>query len=281
MFDHMEAESFRQDNTETFHFYAWMAKPDLLPRNRTITFFPGWAGRSSASDGPTPTDASTAIPPDGGEVVLLFHLDHYWDWTPQPEGSLSSEASGLLSSGSSSGLAYSLFRSFTWAPGVLDSRPAIRPAGMHLRDACRRPPSRDRCEEDPDADGQGPARLRLNINARGSPIDDLPRADDHGAQHRTRSLCGEGGRGCQTNVADISPDGWGRYLSRSLGRSRTHQPPHPGLPACHHSPYPAAGLGGVGNACWGSRAKAAGGVASWAASVKDHRSNPSSDPSSR
>jgi hypothetical protein len=86
MFNHKEAESFRQDNTEMFHFYGWMAKSDLLSRSRSVMFFPERVGRSSASDDPESGDASQAITPDGGEVVLFFHLDHYYHWSPQPEG---------------------------------------------------------------------------------------------------------------------------------------------------------------------------------------------------
>jgi hypothetical protein len=81
IFDHMEAATFIQECTEIFSF-AWLENPDLLPRSRTVTLFSERAGRSPASDGPPP--------PEGREVTLLIHLDHYNDWTPCPATSSSS-----------------------------------------------------------------------------------------------------------------------------------------------------------------------------------------------
>jgi hypothetical protein len=60
VFDHIEAETFRQESTTMFTFYAWMANPDLLPRAKTVTFFSERAGRSSASQ------HLTALPTDWG-----------------------------------------------------------------------------------------------------------------------------------------------------------------------------------------------------------------------
>jgi hypothetical protein len=56
VFDHIEAETFRQESTTMFTFYAWMANPDLLPRAKTVTFFSERVGRSSASHGLPPAN---------------------------------------------------------------------------------------------------------------------------------------------------------------------------------------------------------------------------------
>jgi hypothetical protein len=82
VFNRMEAESYRQDNAEAFCFFAWMANPDLLPRQKTVTFLSEWAGRSSSSYGPPPAEAPLPSPPSGADIALLIHLDHYFDWTP-------------------------------------------------------------------------------------------------------------------------------------------------------------------------------------------------------
>jgi hypothetical protein len=136
---------------------------------------------------------------------------------------LSSEASGLPSSSSSSGSAYPLFKSFSWAPGVLDGRPTFRLAGAQLRDTCRRLLSRDRREDDPEADGRGQRNWRCNINARGRPIDDLPRPgclrtrqppsrDDEGwDRRRSASPAGRAHRGSPQAV---------RVTKSRLARSR-------------------------------------------------------------
>jgi hypothetical protein len=74
LFDRMKSESFKQDNTKLFCFYAWMANPDLLPHSRTIIFFPERVGGSNASDGPALAgECIPIVPPDTGEVVVLFH----------------------------------------------------------------------------------------------------------------------------------------------------------------------------------------------------------------
>jgi hypothetical protein len=78
VFDHMEDATFRQDDAGMFSFHAWMANPDLLSRAKTITFFVERAGRSRVSDGPPPLSAPLPTPPQGMEVALHIHLDHYY-----------------------------------------------------------------------------------------------------------------------------------------------------------------------------------------------------------
>jgi hypothetical protein len=78
IFDHMEEATLRQENTTIFSFFGWMANPDLLPRAKTVAFFAERAGRSSIGDGPPPVDSSLPSPPEGGEGLLLIHLDHYY-----------------------------------------------------------------------------------------------------------------------------------------------------------------------------------------------------------
>jgi hypothetical protein len=79
IFDHMEAESFTQENTEIFLFYAYMFNPDFLPRAKAVTFFHERAGRSDVNNGPPPAGAPLLPPPGGRELVILIHLDHYFD----------------------------------------------------------------------------------------------------------------------------------------------------------------------------------------------------------
>jgi hypothetical protein len=104
IFDHMEQESFTQERTEVFSFYAWMFNLDLLPCSKTVTLFNERAGRSDVNGGPPPAVAPLSLPPAGREVVILVHLDHYFDWSPQPDHSTNSSVSVLPGSdGSSSG----------------------------------------------------------------------------------------------------------------------------------------------------------------------------------
>jgi hypothetical protein len=130
VFDHMEGETFRQEDTRVLAFYAWMADPDWLPRSKTVTIFAERAGRSSAGDGPPPLECQVASPPEGGTVVLLIHLDHYNDWTPPPARPRSSGTGGFpeSSSDSSSDAPFPVFKSFAWQPGVLDGQQPPRRA---------------------------------------------------------------------------------------------------------------------------------------------------------
>jgi hypothetical protein len=155
----MDATSFRQDNTETFSFHAWMRNPDLLPRSKIATFFAERAGQASSSEGPPPATAAPILP-SGGDVTLLIHLAHYYDWTPQlEEDSSSSDVSGLPSSSSvaSSERPYPVYKSFTWYSGVLDGNAVAHPAGPHMWDACHQPQARARHDDEPEDDGRGPA----------------------------------------------------------------------------------------------------------------------------
>jgi hypothetical protein len=124
-FDHMEAATFRQENTDMFCFFGWMPNPDLLPRSKLVTFFPERTGRSSMSDGPPLAEAHLATPPRGwGDVEVLIHLDQYYDWTPQSDSSPSTEISGLqASSVSSSDASFPVFWSFAWALESLMAAP--------------------------------------------------------------------------------------------------------------------------------------------------------------
>jgi hypothetical protein len=155
----MDATSFRQDNTETFSFHAWMRNPDLLPRSKIATFFTERAGQASSSEGPPPATAAPILP-SGGDVTLLIHLAHYYDWTPQlEEDSSSSDVSGLPSSSSvaSSERPYPVYKSFTWYQGVLDGNAVAHPAGPHMWDACHQPQARARHDDEPEDDGRRPA----------------------------------------------------------------------------------------------------------------------------
>jgi hypothetical protein len=112
VFDHMESESFTQESTEVFSFYAWMFNLDFLPRSKIVTFFHEKAGRSDINDGPPPVTASLSQPPGGQELMILIYLDHYLNWMPKSERSASSSVSGMPCSSDSSveGL-FSVFRS--------------------------------------------------------------------------------------------------------------------------------------------------------------------------
>jgi hypothetical protein len=84
-FDFMEDATFRRENTKIFYFFAWMKNPNLLPRSKVVTFFSERGGRSSASDGPPLTEVTRTLPPSGGDVHLLIHQDHFYDWSPQQD----------------------------------------------------------------------------------------------------------------------------------------------------------------------------------------------------
>jgi hypothetical protein len=69
-----------------------------------VTFFNERVGWLDINGGPPPVGAALASPLAGWEVMILVHLDHYFDWSPRLDHSGSSSVSGLLnSSGSSSG----------------------------------------------------------------------------------------------------------------------------------------------------------------------------------
>jgi hypothetical protein len=142
MFNYMEDVTFRRESTELFYFFVWMKNYDLLPCSKVVTFLER-AGRPSASDGTPPTEGARTSPPNGGDVDLIIHLNHYYDWSPQPEGSSSSDVSGLPASSSkaSSGRPLPVYISFTWYPGVVDGKALGRPSGPRMIDSCRRPSS--------------------------------------------------------------------------------------------------------------------------------------------
>jgi hypothetical protein len=100
IFYYMEDATFRQENIDFFCFFMWMKNPDLLPRSKVVSFFTQSPGRSSSSDGPPPMATALASSMIGGEVDLLIHLDHYYDWSPHLEGSSISDVSGLPASSS-------------------------------------------------------------------------------------------------------------------------------------------------------------------------------------
>jgi hypothetical protein len=189
IFDYMEDAAFWRENTEIFYFFAWMKNPNLLPRSKVVTFFSEQAGRSSASDGPPPIEAARSLLPSGGDVDLLIHLDHFYDWSPQQDNpSSSSDVSGLPASSSkaSSGKSCPVFQSFTWYPGVIDGQMLGHPSGPRMVDPCCQPPIRECRDDEHEDDGRGPAGRdwRRNINARGRPADDLPRSGTQGMRQR-------------------------------------------------------------------------------------------------
>jgi hypothetical protein len=62
-------------------------------------FFHERASRSDVNNGPPSVAAPLSPLPAGGrELVILIHLDHYFDWSPQPERDTNSSLSSLPSS---------------------------------------------------------------------------------------------------------------------------------------------------------------------------------------
>jgi hypothetical protein len=159
IFNHMEVETFGRENTQMFCFFMWMKNPDLLPRSKTVSFFSEGSSRSNGSDGPLPVEAALASPPSGGDIDLLIHLDHYYDWSPQPKRSPNSNVSGMLASSSeaSSGRLRPVYQCFTWYSGVVDGQVLGRPSGPRLIDSCCRPPNRDHYDDEPEDNGRGHA----------------------------------------------------------------------------------------------------------------------------
>jgi hypothetical protein len=118
-----------------------MKNLDLLPCSKEVTLFSEHAGRSSARDGPPSVDAPLAAPPEGLYVIVLIHVDHYYDWTLLSPSSVSLGVSGLpSSSGSTESHPFPVFRSFFWCPGVLDGQSGARLAGPCMSHPCRRVP---------------------------------------------------------------------------------------------------------------------------------------------
>jgi hypothetical protein len=221
VFDHMEAESFQQENTEMMSFYAWMANPELLHRSKTVTFFMDRDGHSSTSDGPSPSV--------GAEVDLLIHLVHYNNWTPQPTRLPSSDVSGVpaSSSDSSPGRTFPFFKSFSWIPGVLYGHAPARQAEPRMLRDCHKLSAQRHRNVDPEEEGQERHGWRCNINARGRPIGDLPRRSSQGARERMRSPRGRyshrhGDR--YGEAEDSTVEGRGRWILRSSMLHRFHQP---------------------------------------------------------
>jgi hypothetical protein len=158
IFDYMEDATFRQENTDFFCFFASMKNSDLLPRSKVVSFFTESSSRSSTSDGPPPAVAALASPPTSGDVNLLIHLDHYYDWSPHPKGSSSSDVSGIPASSSeaSSGSPHPIYKSFTWYLSVVDDQTLGRSSGPCMIDPCRRSSSRDHRDDELEDDGHGP-----------------------------------------------------------------------------------------------------------------------------
>jgi hypothetical protein len=179
IFDYMEAPTFRQEDTTILSFFAWMKNHDLLLCSKEVTFFSECASRFSGRDGPPPVDAPLTTSPVGRDAMLLIHLGHYYNWTLLPLSSIGFEVSSLPSSSS---------------PRMLQP--------------CHRPPTQGRQDEDLEDDSQGATRQdwRRNINSRGRPIDDFPRAAGHSARQCTCSprRCRHGG------AADSGSEGRGQ-----------------------------------------------------------------------
>jgi hypothetical protein len=54
-------------------------------------------------------------------LFLLIHLDHYTNWSPQPDLTPSSEVSGLPSlSSDASSRPFPVYMKFEWVSGVID-----------------------------------------------------------------------------------------------------------------------------------------------------------------
>jgi hypothetical protein len=191
IFYYMEDATFRQENIDFFCFFMWMKNPDLLPRSKVVSFFTQSPGRSSSSDGPPPMATALASSMIGGEVDLLIHLDHYYDWSPHLEGSSISDVSGLPASSSeaSSSRPRQVYKSFTWYLGVVDGQVLGHHSVPRMTDPCHRLPSRDHHDDEPEDDGRGSAHhnWRSNINTRDRPADDLPRSGTQGMQQCMRS----------------------------------------------------------------------------------------------
>jgi hypothetical protein len=63
-------------------------------------------------------------------LVLLIHLDHYTDWSPQPDLTPNSRVTDLPSSSSdASARPFLVYKKFEWVLGVVDGQPAARLAG--------------------------------------------------------------------------------------------------------------------------------------------------------
>jgi hypothetical protein len=123
VFDHMEESTFQQDNMKILSFFAWMGNPDLLPHSEIITFFSEQAGQANVSHGPLPAKSQFPAPPEGRELVLLIHIDHYTDWSLHPDLTPNSGVSGLPSSSSdSSTRPFQVFNKFDWISGIVDSQ---------------------------------------------------------------------------------------------------------------------------------------------------------------
>jgi hypothetical protein len=201
-----------------------MWNPDLLPRSKVVTFFAECAGQTNASVGPPPVTAAP-ITQSGGDITLIIHLAHYYDWTPQLEDSSSSKISGIPSGSSVASLEQScpVYGAFSWVLGVLDGQSAGRQGWPCLWDSCHQPQFHAPRDDDREDDGRGPAShdWRRNINARGQPCDDLPHASDNGTRQRTRSPRGGRRNG---GTEDVQQDGRGRQLSHSPVHYRRRHP---------------------------------------------------------
>jgi hypothetical protein len=112
VFDHMEVGSFTQENTKIFSFYASMFNTDFMPRSKMVTVFHERVCHSDVNNGPPLV--VVPLSPGGRELVILIHLDHYFDWSTQPKHAPSSSMSGPPSSSDSSASAqFPVFRSFS------------------------------------------------------------------------------------------------------------------------------------------------------------------------
>jgi hypothetical protein len=103
----------------------------VLPDSKILMFFQNMkyvgfrpsterVGRPGVSDGPL-----LPAPPQGMEIALLIHLDHYYDGSPSDSASsgvsrLPSSSSGLL------GRPFPFYMNFSWLPGVMDGHYGAR-----------------------------------------------------------------------------------------------------------------------------------------------------------
>lgn len=116
IFDHMDDETYTHENTDVFGCYVSMFNPDHLSRKKSMIFFLERPGRSSTTGAP-PEPTEEPFQSQGGEADLLFHIDHYYDWTPIQSHTPSSGVCGLLSSDSSGRQLFPPFRRLNWHRG--------------------------------------------------------------------------------------------------------------------------------------------------------------------
>jgi hypothetical protein len=131
IFDQIETVTPRQESTDIFFCWVWMADPDYLHRTKRVTIFPPVSGQSPEG-GHLRQNREVAPPPRGTSFDLIVHLDRIEDWTPPRVRTPLSPQSGRLSSDSSDSVEYPKIYCFEdWEPGVVDGRTPLPRAACH------------------------------------------------------------------------------------------------------------------------------------------------------